>query len=236
MGKENYMKTTKRFLSFAVACIVICTSFITAFANNNIHYGPSEIVDFDEIETTKKGDKYIEAGKALRQSRATTSKYLTISKYYQKGQTWSGDTMYTRGVSIGDAGCGVCSLAMIFRNSNIFQDPGQLNSKIGDAACPLKYNAAGRPYLMAVYANKEILNGQNDEAVSYILGSISDNKPVLVYMTDGTYTHYVAAYGYTSANVIAINDPEPNWNYTTLNTYLDKGWQITRVVTYLKTN
>lgn len=225
------MKKFKKVLAFVICMAILQMSILPAFANETV-YGPGEVVDFDEEVTSQRGDEYIEVGASLRNARA--SKSLNISHYYQNGESWSDDIMQTAGLTIGDAGCGLCSFSMILKHYGKTNNPGTVNKTIGNSACPFYYEAAGNNFSLTVYANKEPKD--NDTAINYIIGSIDDARPSMVYMTKGTSTHFVAAYGY-NGSTISIYDSERSWDYSTLNTYIDKGWTVKRLVTYkLKAN
>lgn len=222
---EN-MKKLRKILALVLCFAVFQMSFVPSFANETM-YGPSEVVDFDEEVTGQRGDEYVKIGASLRNARA--SKYLTISHYFQNGEVWSDDVMQTAGLTIGEAGCGVCSYAMILTHYGKTQNPRWANKTIGNAACPFAYEAAGNANSLTVYANK--VPKDNNTAINYIIASIDDAKPVMVYMTKGNYTHFVAAYGYNGTTV-SIKDSERSWNYSTLNTYINNGWTVKRLVSY----
>lgn len=225
------MKKFRKLLALIVCLSVFLMNFVPTFAIN-MTYGPTDVVDYDEEVTSQRGDDYVKIGSSLSRTRA--SKYLSISHYLQNGEVWSDDIMQTAGFTIGEAGCAVCSFAMILTHYGRESNPRWVNKIIGNYACPFYYEAAGNAFSLTVHADKDPKD--NDTALFYIIGSIDDAKPVMVKMEKEGNTHYVAAYGY-NGTTISIKDSERSWNYSTLNTYIDKGWTVQKLISYkLKTN
>ena len=210
---------------------------MSAFASYS-NYGPGELVDFDENIGAAVADEYIKVGSSLENTR--NFDFIPLDQYYQDGESWSNDLMQTADLPIGAYGCGLTSFAMILSHYatpddpdvNFSYDPGEVNELVGWAACPLSYSAIASPFSLAIHANKAITS--TSQAEHFIVGSIEDNKPVLVYMRHSSgSTHFVVASGYAnSGNIIYIDDPEPAWNYDTLEQYTKNNWSIVRTLTY----
>ena len=172
-----------------------------------------------------------------QQSLRIISKTLSITKYYQNNYS---DIMYESGDTIASAGCLVTSLTMA---QNFLKgqskNPSQINSILGNHACPLKwYLAANNLNLtLELHQNTTNVSYVYDEAINYILQDI----PVIVGFrmwdnAQGDYNyHYVLAKGfniYGSTTTIYINDPSYNNNFTTLAAYQNIGWQIFQISAY----
>lgn len=218
----------KKVISLILVFAMLLSININVMADGLNRYNVGEIVDFDEAAVSELAQEYIELGQSLRRSRVY--KYLSIANYYQNGETWSNDIMQTAGLTIGSAGCALCSFAMILKHYGFSQTPRQVNNTIGNAACDFLYAQAGSYYSLSVETST--IPSSNDAGINFIIGAIANDKPVMVYLLKGNYTHYVAAYGY-SGSTIAINDSERSWDYDTINEYINNGWTLRRVITYV---
>lgn len=160
----------------------------------------------------------------------TANKTLNVPHYYQDGESWSDNIMQTAGLTIGEAGCGVTSFAMIAKYKRDYYDPGTMNTWLGNYACPFNRSKAAKKmgYTVLNYLYKP----STSTAITTIKGCIEANRPVMVYLVKGSnLTHFVVAKGYSGSNIL-INDPESDWDYDYLNTYLDNGWSVQWMCSY----
>ncbi len=180
----------------------------------------------DQKEFEKANVELMRIGHMSRMAGA--SKTLPLIHYYQDGgQSWSGDVMQTCGRTIAAAGCCLCTFAMLERYLGGEDDPGAVNIKMGEAACPFVYAVAAEKYHFTISKSRyEVVS--DDEAIDFIIGAIDSAYPVLVGMKrkdgksddDGSGTHFVAAYGYEGSTIF-INDPAVRRDYKTLDRYLE---------------
>lgn len=169
--------------------------------------------------------------------------FLNMKHYYQDGQTWSGYNMKTCGKTIGNAGCAVTSFTMITNYYGFNDDPGEVNSILGDLACGLHYVAAGNKYGLSLVGNVHASVSES-YAKNYILGALRNNRPVLVGMKYGSSgTHFVVARGYFEEiyepengfygrKYYYIYDPSANKDYMFLDDYFDDGYSVHRLKVY----
>lgn len=184
----------------------------------------------DAIGYEEANNEFVKLGEVAQQRRS--GKTLYFKHYFQDGgESWCNDVMQTCNKTIAKAGCCLTSFAMIQRYFGGNDDPGQVNTKLGTAACPFDYSVAASRYGYSIsgFKNEKV---SDDYAKSFIIGAISADRPVLVGMhTDvGNGTHFVAAYGY-SGNTVYIHDPASNRNYTTLDSYLNS-YYVDRLVIF----
>jgi len=163
---------------------------------------------------------------------------LSMSKYFQSGQSWSGDYMQYCGVKIGTDGCALTSFSMVVNYYGFSHNPGVVNSNLGSYACPFDWQGAvgsNTPY-SPLYLAGSVHNSVSDSyAKDYILGSLRDNRPVIVGMYKGTTPHFEVARAYehwdNGEKNYFIYDPSSS-NYNLLLHYIDNGWTINRLKVY----
>ena len=234
------MKNFKRLLSGVLFVALLSTS-MGAYAEEPVttksEYNPYNIrlddctgINFEDY--AEANENLIQAGRMVQRTKAR--KFLTVTHYYQDDPSWSQDKMQTCNKTIGEAGCTLTSFAMIANYYGCLNDdPDQVNTTMGDNACPFMYYVAAQKY------NLDIVNAihesvSDNDAIDFIIGGISANRPVLVGMKkDGSSnTHFVLAYGY-DGSTIYIHDPASNRNYTQLGQYLS-GYSVNRLYIYAR--
>ncbi len=172
----------------------------------------------------------VKQGQVARNARGF--KYLTeVPHYFQDGRSWSNDIMQTEGLTIGSAGCCLTSFTMINEYLGSSDNPGEVNSTLGNSACPFVYQDAADKYGLRI-SNIKYGTVTNDYAINFCIGAVTGEYPVLVGMIKSSGgTHFVAAYGYNGSTVY-IHDPASSRNYTTLQEYLDAGYSVHRLCVY----
>lgn len=168
-------------------------------------------------------------GEVASKERAT--RVLSNFKNLQQGNSaWANVVMQTCGKTIGAVGCCLTSFTMIQRYYGGTDDPKQVNTKLGSAACPFQYAVAASKY---GYTYNYVTNSSTlSNPTNYIKGAIDSGNPVLIGMEYSGGTHFVAAYGYDGDNII-ISDPASK-NYQYLYQYLNIGYRVYRLCTYFK--
>lgn len=223
-----------------VLCIIMCLSMLTAsmFVSNAAEYqDQEEEVQIDVLDDGLNPDDYVEANAALvqrgRQAMLRrTGVSLDVTHYYQSGQTWSDDVMQTCNKTIGKSGCCLTSFAMIQRYLGGTCNPGEVNTILGDNACPFDYQPAAEAFGYTI-TNKKRGTVTDDYAIEFIIGSIDSGLPVLVGMvkdSNSNSTHFVTAYGY-DGTTIYIHDPASSRDYTELSQYLEN-YYVNRLYVY----
>jgi hypothetical protein len=162
-----------------------------------------------------------------------------LTKYFQNYQSWSANIMQTCGYTIGNSGCALASLAMIANKYTTDRNPGQLNTFLGNLACPMAWSSAasslGLSYTKLLQAN--IPGVSMATAKSTMLGVLRSGKPILLGMGYGTSgTHYVVVRGYTAFDdgsyYFSIYDPSAQKDYSTLDQYMNLWYGIIQVHVY----
>ena len=113
---------------------------------------------------------------------------------------------------------------MIAKYKRDYYNPGTMNTWLGKYACPFNRSMAAKRmgYTVLNYLYKPTTS----TAITTMKGCIKDNRAVMIYMVKGSnLSHFVVAKGYSGSNIL-INDPESDWDYDYLNTYLDNGWRV----------
>lgn len=164
------------------------------------------------------------------------SKYLYPKKYFQDGQSWSDDIMRTCNHTIGMKGCALTSFAMnISLEGNSRRDnPGTVNNKMEDNACPFNWIVGARKYGLRCYIERRSYSDQ--EARDTIEGLIKSGETVIVGMNHLTNeSHFVIARGYSNnggVDNIYIYDPSSSRNYSDLDSYLSRGYDVYELIYY----
>lgn len=169
---------------------------------------------------------------------------LSMVHYFQNNQPWSGYKMQTCGTSIGLEGCALTSFAMVLDYYGYNDDPGTVNSTLGNSACPFEWTTNGSLYNLRLVGN-EHKSVTDTYAKDFIRGALRTNKPVIVgfVKSNGNETHFVVAYGYLEEEnspteglfgrkYYYIKDPAHQRNYKFLDDYLNAGWSINRLKVY----
>ncbi len=221
-------------------CIVIClTTLMSSFIISNATGYQDEWIQIDEFDDGLNPEDYVEVNAALVQRGRQallrrTGVSLDVPHYYQGGQLWSDDVMQTCGKTIGNAGCCVTSFAMIQRYLGGIYNPRGVNNKLGNNACPFKYQPAADAFGYTI-SNKESGTITDEYAIEFIVGAIDSGYPVLVGMVPddpAKNSHFVTAYGY-DGTTIYIHDPASSRDYTELSQYLEN-YHVTRLYVYTK--
>ena len=185
--------------------------------------------DYEQVN-----EELIDLGKAELTKRVVPNKTLSVIHYFQDGgQLWSNDIMQTCGSTIKSAGCCLTSFSMIQAYLGGINNPKEVNSRLGNYACPFNYTQAANifGYTIRNYKHGTVTDNYAKE---FIVGAIASGYPVLVGMApDGSgNTHFVTAYGYNE-NTIYIHDPASGRNYTTLAQYLSN-YYVNRLYVFQK--
>ena len=190
-------------------------------------FEPLDSIENIDISAHKEeSDRLAALGQQMSKRRATV--VLSGFTNLQQGDSrWKNEIMMTEGKTIGSAGCCLTSFTMIQQYYGGTDSPAQVNSKLGNSACPFVYADAA-----SKYGYTYNLASDMSYAINYIKGAICSGNPVLVGMTSSSGTHFVAAYGYDDNNII-ISDPASR-NYQYLSQYLNTGYSIYRLCTYFK--
>ena len=171
-------------------------------------------------------------------SRNNLSARLNVSLFRQNGQTWSDDVMQTCGQKIGTDGCLLTSFAMINRFFGRTENPGQVNSIMGNQACDWYWGTATARFGFVVHSFRE--GSPSGSAISvdtvraHIVGAINTGHPVIVlYLDDKGRRHHVVAYAYTgSGSSISVLDPNSLGGFSNINQIVSAGLPIVRIITY----
>lgn len=164
-----------------------------------------------------------------------------VTTYYQNGgQPWS--NTYLNGCSspktIGNYGCAVTSYAMIASKYGFKDNPGQVNTKMGNGACNFDHALAKTLYKLS---DSQIQQGTSISSnFSVIKGSLQQSKPIMITLLKPNTTdqyHFVVAIGIIffddGSYLIEIKDPTYN-KYKFLESYMSDGYTILKMRTYVK--
>jgi hypothetical protein len=172
--------------------------------------------------------KELEKARQLQQSRLTVS--LNVPTYNMHSSPWYDDNMETCDEEIGDAGCCLTSATMVFGYYGSSDDPGDVNTCMGNSACPW------------VFADGEDCSDNAadwDDFVwaSYAALALSLNEgypPMLQLRTGEDGEHWVvvkAVSGGTEADDFTAIDPDGG-TARTLDYWLDDGWWMRVIAIY----
>jgi len=135
---------------------------------------------------------------------------LPVRRYSQNDSKWSEEEMQTCGDTIGKSGCALTSTAMVFTYYGAkSKDPGQLNTCLGNNACPIVWSYAATN----CSENKAKFKGKYSYKLSKLVEALEDGYPPLVeiYNPNTDRTHWVVVrkvYGKgTSETEFSVNDP-----------------------------
>lgn len=225
----------KRIKSTVLSMILVLSAIgiiLPVQAANVRDYGTeiSNDGDLDLPEYQAEYDRLVKIGESVGKLRFVSIKTLAIPRLQQSGQSWSDHIMQSQGYSIGSKGCALTCFTMVQRHLGGTDDPGQVNTKLGNLACDLVWPSAGLKYGMTLSVAITVTNGLND---TFVKGSITDNKPIIVCLkkSDGSL-HFVLIIGYAYDEYI-IRDPAST-NYTYLSEYLNEGRSVVSARIYTK--
>jgi len=160
--------------------------------------------------------------------------YLYVPRFSQKDPAWSGLVMQTCGETIGSAGCLLTSAAMVFKYYGaINKNPGQLNTCMGNNACPWIFAAgAGCSEDKAAWYN---LYGFSYSTLVWALES--GWPPILELTKSDGGTHWVVVNavrgdGLSDSNY-TISDPIDG-TVKSLTAYTNNGRTKNRIAVYTK--
>lgn len=138
---------------------------------------------------------------------------------------------------INDSGCTLTSFTMVSNYANgTNYNPGQVNSTLGNYACPFNWSGADSTYELTHSLIARNLSGLSRNNVEdWLVAQIINDNPVIVGLKLSTKTyHYVVVYGYYyDGSTIYIYLKNPTYNgITTLNSYYNAGAVVTRLDIY----
>lgn len=160
-----------------------------------------------------------------------------ITSYYQNGQSWSSTVLNGCTDTIGNSGCAITAFAMIASKYGSKDNPGQVNTKLGTAACPFVYGTAASKYGLS-YSNI-IAPGTYSlpNVKTTILGALRVGRPVMLVVKSTSTTHFIVVSGYKSFNngsyYFYIKDPS-NPGKATVNACMDAGYTVRLAYVYYK--
>ncbi len=186
-------------------------------------------------EAILRSQQLIEKGYARINSRTPPYVLPNFPLLKQSDPAWGNDIMRTCNKTIANSGCCLTSFTMIHQYYGGTNNPGQVNKIMGNSACKFQYNVAANKfgYTISNYLYND--NGiPNNDAMAFCLASIDERMPILIGMSKGQRTHFVAGYGYHYGKVtITIRDPAKE-DKIALSAYLDNGWRVTRLYSFSK--
>jgi hypothetical protein len=153
-----------------------------------------------------------------------------VPYFWQGDATWASNGIGACGNTIGNIGCALTSLSMIFQYYGANHNPGTLNNCMGAAACPLYWGSALVP---SCSANKVRFTGWPASPFSYaLLDQELAQGPVILEIRNGGYMHFLVVLGGRGGDPrnYIVNDPGyRNGARTTLSSSLAlfKGYQPT---------
>jgi hypothetical protein len=198
--------------------------------------------NYEETDLTKYqkiGEQLIADFKAGIQNKSIpTYKYYYPDKFFQNsGEDWDDDNMESDDEFIEDAGCALTSFTMLASLHGSNDDPGDVNTTMGNYACPFGWDVAQTNYSLEQYHySTSVLS--DSTAKSTLIGLLAEEDVVVVGMrleSDHTETHYVLARGYvygSSGAAIYIYDPGYVHDYSRLQYYFDDGYEVNRIIYY----
>lgn len=224
---------------YFILLMIISLLFNYIVFADNINIGVDddnqEQLDYISPDTIELDLKYyIDIGERVGQTRSS-SRFFTPTKYFQNNQTWSGYYMQTCNKTIGNSGCALTSFAMLASMYGSTDDPGEVNTVMGNDACPFSWDDSRDNYgFDEHHISWSTLS--DSTAKSAIAGILMEEGVCIVGMTYSGGTHFVLARGYQtdlSGNTeIYIYDPAYQNNYTKLQDYFDIDYTVNRIVYY----
>lgn len=158
--------------------------------------------------------------------------WLYVPRFRQTDPLWSTNVMSTCGRTIGEAGCLLTSAAMVFKYYGASTDPGQLNTCMGDNACPWRFapgaNCSG---------SKAAWDNLYGFSYGTLVWALSNGWPPILELVNGNNTHWVVVNavrgdGVSDSNY-RISDPFDG-TVKVLTSYTNNGWTKNRIAVYTK--
>lgn len=239
--KRMFQKIVKGHITAALLALALLFNSISALACSA---APVQMVSESEAEYDTVGDPELIAmltarGRAIRMRRFDDRGFaLTgIVRLLQSDPRWANVLMQSEGLSIGEYGCALTSFTIVSNwLSNRSQTPAEVNTILGNDACDMNWEGAANKFGYRLILNKIFSSSSLADAKDLVMGSIDYyQKPVIVGMKNNASgeKHFVVAYGYNENMDIIICDPaDYNPTRTTLSTYTDDGFHITKVLMY----
>ncbi|SDN57124.1 C39 family peptidase [Acetanaerobacterium elongatum] len=209
---------------------------------NEQPYIPMESLDFNDNDYAIENKKAYDLGKSIQQRDFSrlgifsiispqSYRFLAVTHYYQDDSEWASDIMQPAGYSIADGGCALTSFAMISSYLGDYHTPRTMNIALGNKACPFLRDSAASQFGYTIL--NSLSAPSNSTAVTTSIGCIALGRPVFICLRKGTTSnyHWVVAYGYND-NSVMILDPEGDWDYSNLSTYLNNGWNVRYLNTF----
>ncbi|MGB2762543.1 MAG: hypothetical protein WBC21_03310 [Minisyncoccales bacterium] len=161
---------------------------------------------------------------------------ITASLWYvplfsQNDPAWKNDVIQTCGLTIGGYGCALTSDAMVFKYYGIiYQNPGLLNTCLGNYACPLYWSVAAN----SCSQSKATYVGAWSFSYNKLYSMLSASRPPILRLVKGN-SHYVVVTSGSGTNPSNywINDP---WDGKSkqLSAYTNNGWTLSTIQEYAK--
>lgn len=157
--------------------------------------------------------------------------WLSVPRYSQNDSRWANDVMQTCGRTIGHAGCLLTSATMVFRYYGSSMDPGQVNSCMGNDACPWVHRVG------ADRCSQHKAKWYNFFSPSYntFIWALSEGYPPILELTKPGRTHWVVLYGVSGSGLqdshYWIIDPSDG-RTKSLTSYTGNGWSKSVVSLY----
>ena len=156
--------------------------------------------------------------------------YLPVPRYSQRDSRWSGNNMETCDLTIGGSGCLLTSASMVFRYYGSSKHPGQVNTCMGNSACPWVFaDGAG------CSDNRATWYGLFSNNYSTFIWSLSEGYPPILELVGGGSTHWVVIYAVSGSGLqdsdYYIIDPWDGYAKS-LTAYTGNGWSKGRVAIY----
>ncbi|MCL2223082.1 MAG: cysteine peptidase family C39 domain-containing protein [Oscillospiraceae bacterium] len=189
--------------------------------------------DIDRYYFAELNEELAQIGAAAIRARSSVT--LPVNRLRQSDPRWGSiDLNGCPGRDISTAGCVVVSFTMMLNSiGRTWETPATVNSTMGAAACDWQWETASWRFNLPtpnIMFWREIGGVDVAHVRNMIVGSIQQRVPVIVGMRGHGTTHFVVAYGF-NGNSILIRDPA-NRNFTTLESHVNAGWQIHRVISY----
>lgn len=124
--------------------------------------------------------------------------------YWQSDRSWGGNTMRTCGKDISHAGCALTSAAMLLKYYGANQNPGSLNTCLGNYACLINWGK-----VPGCSQGKVSYQGWPSFSWSKLESELKQNHPVILQLNRTGGMHFVLAVSGSgsSASGYLVNDP-----------------------------
>lgn len=228
--------------------INVFTLFITIIITLAAIIGNAKPVQADEPQDTARLDslenmnlesyvaeneRVYELGQHILSQRASSIAALSsFPRMKQYDSQWANVIMKTANLPIGTSGCCLTSFTMIQKYYGGTHTPADVNTTLGDYACPFWYYIAAEKYNYTISTFVAEQTSYSD-TLNYVVGAISEKRPVMIGMSrsDGK-THYVVAFGYAYENILISDPAGEDVSTAYLAEYTDNGYIIDRIIIY----